>query len=135
MVALCPVLEFRIANRRAAQIGGEIIDASLSVIAIIDEDQVSEAFRNASHGYRLRGKRGKRRRGAVWERESSTRSLPTLEQIGEAQELLQHLLSSSRPRHQSLGDDLTATDVPKKIFIKLELESQEHPFFKRVWLA
>jgi hypothetical protein len=38
-------------------------------------------------------------------------------------------------RNQRVVEDPTGRFVPKKIFAKLEIESPEHPFFKRVWLA
>ena len=44
-------------------------------------------------------------------------------------------LRHSRPTHTTFDEDPTRHLVPKRIFSKLELESPDHPFFKRVWMV
>lgn len=135
----CPLLEFRILNLRSGQDGGEIIDAALNLVASIDENQASQALRNAVRGPRRRGKKGKRRsnaRGANRGGAVGRGALvaPTRDRVEKAQETLRTLLSTSRT-HQSIEEDPTGKLIPKKLFVKLEIECQEHPFFKRVWLG
>lgn len=137
----CPLLEFRVLNLRSAQQGGEIIDAALNLVASIDENQASQALRNAVRGGpRRRGKRGKRRgqrRGGNVAGRPSRRSAsnaPPRDRLEKAEETLRGLLSPTRT-HQTIDEDPTGKLIPRKIFVKLEVESPEHPFFKRTWLS
>ncbi|CAB9512074.1 expressed unknown protein [Seminavis robusta] len=57
----CPVLEFRIFNRMDSIPGGEIIDATLNMVAVIDPSQADMSLA----GKRGRRKRGKKKRGPM----------------------------------------------------------------------
>ena len=49
----CPVLEFRLINRLSRQRRGEIIDATLQIVASIDEKQATNSTRISVHQHRL----------------------------------------------------------------------------------
>lgn len=57
----CPVLEFRVFNRLDSTNGGEIIDATLNMVASIDASQADSSLQNRN----ARRKRGKKKRGPV----------------------------------------------------------------------
>ena len=134
----CPLLEFRILNNLHGQHGGEIIDASVNVVASIDEDQAADSVKNNIKGTRRRGKRGKRK---VGRKAASGRSpssdmddsclLPT-QKVKRAQLRFESLIRSSR--NQRFVEDPTGKFIPRRIFTKLDMESFEHPFFRRLWL-
>jgi hypothetical protein len=156
----CPVLEFRVANRMHSVAGGEIIDATIHVVASIDASQACKTLRESTMG-RRRGKKGKkggrRSRGMIRRQDPSTRSMPASSSgfftrtPGKPAEI--HPLSRNRPnsshfvhessvneerpgdlrRTQSFDEDPTGRLVPKTILSKLDCETQDHPFFKRVW--
>ena len=239
----CPVLEFRVFNRLASVHGGEIIDATLNMVASIDATQADISLQNRNS----RGKRRKKHKGQVRNRhapQSPARSVssplpnnneriisdPSEQSLadnsdgrvptagvmrdppvnvlgrGPAQATQQHICRQSirlqsgtiqpgqlRPgqrnpfgrggrfgskyrghgshwpvrvshghyqgtchdiqdsnsvlfqnlRHVSLRDkslqafeeDPSGKLIPKKILSKLEVESPDHPFFRRVWLV
>jgi hypothetical protein len=131
----CPLLEFRVLNELNAQNGGEIIDATMNIIASIDESQASKSLKNSVKGQRRPGKKGKRRSSRSSHRRERSGSiiLANQENVEKAQETIRSLITTNR--NQTIEEDPTGKFIPKKIFAKLEIESQEHPFFKRVWLA
>ena len=129
----CPYLEFRIANRLNSVKGGEIIDASLNIVASID---ASQACSTLQVGQRRRGKKGKkkgpRKDNKVRRRKTEsteTENLPkvTLEDLEAALE------AAGENKNQEVEEDPTGRFVPKRIFSKLEVETPDHPFFKRMW--
>ena len=140
----CPVLEFRVVNRLFAEVGGEIMDATLNVVANVDTDD-EEAHVGVSLGA------GVKQRERTYKRFSTTSGDSGSDSPSESG----HISSSSKAR--SVGskyfakrafpsflrgfdsrvgdDDPSAPLVNKRIFCKMLLEANEHPFFKRVWLA
>lgn len=133
----CPILEFRVVNCRWSQHGGEIIDATMNVVASIDERQGYGAGRGAVRGLRRRGRKGKRRpirRMGGHGIADEDMIAPTHESVARAKLTLKNLLSTSPAIHRT-DDDVTGRRIPRKIFCKLEVESYDHPFFKRLWLV
>lgn len=149
----CPVLEFRVVNRLNGTVGGEILDATVNIVASID---ASQACKDQGTNSRRRrgGKKGKKRgamkrqalrglRGDDDEDEeeksengkgpvqnfSLRRSMRTLNSNRTVP-----LISAQRST-QSFDEDVTGHLVPRRIFSKLEVESPDHPFFKRVWIV
>jgi hypothetical protein len=123
----CPVLEFRVINRLFHEVGGEIMDATLNVVANVDaSDEDNNSRRsdtarsdNVSDTHSDTSSSGK-------ESARSSSSLVTkffLEKILNKQE------------HHAVDEDSSALLVNKRIFSKMNIEAGEHPFFKRVWLA
>ena len=130
----CPVLEFRIANQMYAITGGEIMDCTLNIVASIDGSRAESLMRS-------RSKRRRRRKGkAVGRRieqsigDDSYRQNPMSEP---EKNKLKHL--ASRVVEQANRSELPFEEDPfgkiasKRLFSKLEVETPDHPFFKRVW--
>jgi hypothetical protein len=154
----CPVMEFRIVNRLHSTPGGEIIDASIQIVASIDASQACPTIRNAATRRRRGGKKGKKR--GVRQRGSSKKSLLNLPEpeskpnmsgmpaakftgginrSGSTESLeatgLGNTVIPTGKTHQAFEEDPTGHLVPRRIFSKLEIESPDHPFFKRVWMV
>ena len=133
----CPVLEFRINNNLHSTVGGEIIDATVNIVASIDASQ--QALTAKGHNTRRRrGKKGKKR-GPIRRRRPS---LPRkMEDDGDDDSrssdsvFMNGALSKGKEMHQQIEEDPTGRLVPRRIFSKLEVESPGHPFFKRVWIV
>jgi len=139
----CPLLEFRVVNRMHNVHGGEIIDATMNLVASIDARQATSPTVKGNTTRRRRGgKKGKKSRSRhvrrapqpqqdrsedqqlAWDRFStvgSTESLPILK-------------AEAARTSQELEEDPQGHLVPKRILCKLECESQEHPYFRRVWM-
>jgi hypothetical protein len=138
----CPILEFRVINRLHNQLRGEIIDATMNVVASVDESQGGKHLRRHQSGSRRRaGKKGKgrkiKRKTVIKNKsmlgDSEEFERPTKRHYESVKDSLNDMLSKSR--EQAFEEDPTGTLVPKKLFVKLDIESPEHPFFKRQWLA
>lgn len=140
----CPVLEFRVWNRLSSQQHGEIIDASMNIVASVDKIQVESAkkdkfLRKKKRGGKKKGKRSLQSGVATF---LDDEDLPTLEEWKQAQNKVQEMLREARrkltmsERFEAENEiDETNSLVSRKVFAKLEIESQEHPFFKRIWVA
>jgi hypothetical protein len=147
----CPVLEFRLVNCLNRVQGGELLDASLNIVACIDASQVCRTVQNA-HRSKLRGKKGKRggprargggpgllraRSQAALKREEKNDTLANRlkrPMLSSATSILSLLRSQQELVHRQAQQELDEGDlVPRKIFSKLEVESPDHPFFKRAW--
>lgn len=137
----CPVLEFRIINRLHDQKHGEIIDATMNIAASVDKNQVETTARGNA-----KQRRYSKRRKCTWNPNSNglpDEALPTREDWGLAMANVKKMMMENRnlTRRTSTRDmdedemDPTASLVSRKVFAKLVIESQEHPFFKRVWLG
>jgi hypothetical protein len=159
----CPVLEFRVVNRLNGTLGGEILDASINIVASIDAKQGHPPLQNA--GRRRKGKKGKKKgpmRQAPYRRqrsldlekdkESDTEieksdrpttdvAAPSLTYRGAFHASKTNvnktipLAGQSNRDKQTFDEDPTGHIFPKRVFSKLEVESPEHPFFKRVWIV
>ena len=129
----CPVLEFRIVNRLFNDIGGEIIDASLNVVASIEAD--SEAATKA-HGYD-RNDTTSTSMASNHLGDDTFGSLHSIDamQVDRKPRVLDGFLRQAIPRKKEAKKDPSSRLSNKRIFSKMMLESSEHPFFKRVWLA
>ena len=156
----CPVLEFRIVNRLNGTIGGEILDATVNIVASIDVTQ-AQANGSRSMMHRRRGKKGKKKgpRRSPPELRQRVPSNRSSEEFKEDESKKSGSDDTSVPprrpeftlrrslrgmnanktlplvANQSFDEDPSGYLVPKKIFSKLEVESPDHPFFKRVWIV
>jgi hypothetical protein len=134
----CPVLEFRVLNRLENQKHGEIIDATMNIVASIDEDQIGSAGKGNS-----KKKKKKRKKKAGRQAGRGVKDYLDDDEIEEdaaeqSEKLLYQLLNKKKIERRSsltIDEDPTGNLVSRKIFAKLEIESQEHPFFKRIWNA
>jgi hypothetical protein len=140
----CPVLEFRVLNRLHSVKGGEIMDATMNVVASIDESQACTTVRRAARGRRRKGRRKRQpsnhRRPAipctVSEQQSLEASAMSLSNDDDDSVRAALFLDQTGGKtYQAVDEDLGGDCTPRRIFAKLELETPEHPFFKRVWTA
>ena len=143
-----PVLEFRVINRLSAVKGGELMDATMNVVASIDECQANSSVRNAARGRRRKGKRRGVRPGArpAGRRQSLIQraivsshahpGIPEEKPFLSTRTISDSALTAPKTAgkvHQTFEEDPSGKLVPKRIFSKLELDTPDHPFFKRVW--
>ena len=127
----CPVLEFRIVNRLFNEVGGEIMDATLNVVANVnanDADPKLDSMRSYSDS-----------NGTALSLESMSASDTGSESFRATEHSLGRFLDPfkafSRKDHQTVDEDPSSRLVSKHIFSKMLIEASDHPFFKRVWLA
>jgi len=124
-----PVLEFRIVNRLYKEVGGEIMDATLNVVANITAD---DADKTTEGGLSVRSANQ-----SVSSLPSDTLVHADSEDHSEAFHAFdsEHMQNTSSQADTQMEDELTSRVVSKQIFSKMIIEASDHPFFKRVWLA
>jgi hypothetical protein len=145
----CPVLEFRIVNRLFNEVGGEIMDAALNVVANVDANEVDPIFGDritvdapdSSEGGGLQY----RRRSESASSSSSTSENNSDDNLRTSipralRKYVDFSIISGRHRRSGFNgkvieEDPTSKLVSKHIFSKMAIEAGDHPFFKRVWLA
>ncbi len=139
----CPILEFRVVNRLFGEVGGEIMDATLNVVANVDandvDPNVGQSFEQGRTRYDAR----------------NARVFSMMESTSDSNSESGHISSSSGARstgnkyfavgafshllrrhdQNAVDEDPCAPLVNKRIFCKMMIEASEHPFFKRVWLG
>jgi hypothetical protein len=126
-------------NRLFNEVGGEIMDANLNVVANINADDAGD------HGLSALGEGSGERPSRYGDTDrdstSETESNPDSTRSGDSSlrsfhfKFLDPLVSSIRKDHQTVEEDPSARIVSKHIFSKMVIEASDHPFFKRVWLA
>ena len=137
----CPILEFRVLNRLAGQKHGEIIDASMNIVASVDEDQLQSADGSPADKDKKKKRRKKKGLRSVGRGVKDYLDDDEIDDdvADQVENKLKSLLDTPDPSRKRktivLDDDPTGNIVAKKLLAKLEIESQEHPFFKRVWNA
>ena len=148
----CPVLEFRIVNRLFDEPGGEIMDASLNVVANVnarDADPVLMDALTKSRRSKLL-KRYSYRSSDYFGSSSQPSGIDSLmsdtfsDNEGEGSDLKSFdsrpskkssIFSSLIRNHHAIDEDPSSNLVNKRIFSKMYFEQCEHPFFKRVWVG
>lgn len=133
----CPVLEFRVLNNLQKQKSGEIIDAKMNIVASVDAGQAAKKNQKKDN----RKKRAQKPQIHLPEAtrlnndfEFSHVQQPSQEEIRRiTRQLLSKLAnaieSPEAPRRKKDGID------GEKVFVKISIESQDHPFFRRLWSA
>ncbi|GAX10049.1 hypothetical protein FisN_25Lh100 [Fistulifera solaris] len=134
-----PIMEFRINNRLHTIAGGEIIDATVNIIASIDASQACPTLASSKNMRRKGGgKKKKIRRMNHAGKKSSTLetdlgpSSPRVEPLSLGG--FMRSVSLSKTSNHAIDEDPTGHLVPRRIFAKLEVEAPDHPFFKRTWI-
>jgi hypothetical protein len=140
----CPVLEFRIVNRLFNELGGEIMDATLNVVANIDADDSDPTQRNSIEPDRStsnlsssNAETASDHSGATSDRSfhtSGIRKRFAQSSITHAGNKILKTLASRRG-DKAIDEDPSTRLASKHIFAKMLIEAADHPFFKRVWLA
>lgn len=136
----CPVLEFRIINRLFNEIGGEIMDATLNVVANIDANDANPSFLRDlgrfSSAYTDKGSETHSESGSYHDTASSqtdSSDQGTSNSLNRFLDPLRHM--GRKGHHTAVDEDPSSRLVSKHIFSKVLIEASDHPFFKRVWLA
>lgn len=137
----CPILEFRIVNRLFNEIGGEIMDASLNVVANINANDIDPKSKDSVDGNS--SGRGSLRNGFALSsvRSQATGSILTGDTgsdngMGQESKVTRFLGHIGHSLHGNMIDeDPTARIVNKIVFSKMAIEASEHPFFRRVWVV
>lgn len=129
-----PVLEFRIVNRLFNEVGGEIMDAVLNVVAnnnaaTAEMSDTNDDINSVSQRYS--NTNGDPQSLSINSNHSS-KSFDSLSRMFPSPRSGGYL--SSRDG-QIVDEDPSAILVNKHIFSKMEIEASEHPFFRRVWVA
>ena len=126
----CPILEFRVVNRLFHEVGGEIMDATLNVVANVDTNDADNSLHESSDSGR-----SVRRSDTASDTHSDTGS-------GGKESVHQSIINKfflesilNKHENQAVDEDPSARLVNKRMFSKMNIEAGEHPFFKRVWLA
>lgn len=135
----CPVLEFRIVNRLFGETGGEIMDATLNVVANVDANDSDLSQRGDGLSSRSRqdstvsndsaSDNGSSANTSDMHRSADSSRHHSLERF------LDPLRQLTRRDQQRIVEDPSSRLVSKQIFSKMTIEAGDHPFFKRVWLA
>lgn len=131
----CPILVFRVVNRLHATLGGELLDATINIVASIDEHQAGASVRNMAMRGRRKGKKNRRLRPATRSHASTTDAHVEYHHQESLQSLADTIREHAQTHHQAFVEDPDGKVVPRRIFSKLEVESPDHPFFKRQWLV
>ena len=131
----CPVLEFRVLNNLQKTKGGEIIDARMNIVASIDAGQAVKKKRKKSSGK-------KRAQKCQLRSSEGTRLTNDLEICDLKQPTQEEMRVMSRQLSSKLVDPIETAEAPQpkkedseKVFVKISIESQDHPFFRRLWSA
>lgn len=130
----CPVVEFRIVNRLFSQPGGEIMDASLNVVANIDADDADLSLR---HSYEVSSLSGGTNGvvdgnsiGSSSADENASSSSPFMDDTAITGRNLTSIFGPGsrlhRKKNQTLDDDPSNRLVPKMIFSKVSVLDASH---------
>jgi hypothetical protein len=130
----CPTLEFRLVNRLHDITSGEIVEAKLNCVAILDpklcnEDVLDSVKQNEPSALPNPENNGNNDNSAA---SSSSSPPPPQVQINEQTTIseLAKVLKHSR----GLAFHSSDSKHPR-IFCKLTLDQEQHPFFRRVWFG
>mmetsp|Transcript_1432 Transcript_1432/g.2124 ORF Transcript_1432/g.2124 Transcript_1432/m.2124 type:complete len:599 (-) Transcript_1432:326-2122(-) len=132
-----PVLEFRIANKLCNARGGEIMDCSMNIVAIIDESKTSLQANKATTF--KRGRRGKRRTLRQVREEESEEEQDVEEKTPVPHQSLEKFAvnlresAAAEEQQEAFEEDSFGKLMPRRMFSKIEVETPDHPFFKRLW--
>lgn len=139
----CPILEFRVVNRLYGEVGGEIMDATLNVVANVDANDMDPNGGESHRSGTSRSNRGNTKKSSTLDstddshsdsgRISASSGIRSTGSKFLATRGFSNLLQHHHP--PTMDEDPSAPLVNKRIFCKLMIEANEHPFFKRVWLG
>ena len=124
----CPVVEFRIVNRLFSEPGGEIMDASLNVVANIDADDADPSFRDVLQAQSSKG-RSAAFNGTTIDsfsaEDDSSASSPSMDDSSSSGRNLSTLFGPGsllhRKNNQTLDEDPSNRLVSKMIFSKVHV--------------
>ena len=127
----CPMLEFRLVNRMHNIPGGEIVDARINVVASIDSanfDSCAPMKGVGRHsGTPIKRRPGKKRRAA------RRPDLPPIYSLSERVASMRTMTLPQLDDNLCVNDETHQPTIPRTVLTKLDCESLDHPFFKRVF--
>jgi hypothetical protein len=133
----CPILELRIVNSMHSKKGGEIMDATLNVVASINAATACPTLLASSKAPSRKKKKrqlSKKTIGAPFT--AAMKQLPgwgsSSPGVGTAElgaTMMEAVTTSA------MVDEGNSNLVARKVFCKLNVEAPDHPFFKRVWFV
>lgn len=134
----CPSLEFRLMNRLHGIVNGEIVEAKLNCVAILDpklcNEDILESVNKSKNANDPSSILSDNNNGSS---SNSVASSPIINEQTTISELAKVLEQQSQT-HKSNNKVFTfhAHDSKQpRIFCKLTLDTEEHPFFRRVWFG
>jgi hypothetical protein len=132
----CPILEFRLVNRMHNIPGGEIVDARINVVASIDSANFNSFAGTPVNGLHRNSARAIKRRPGKKRRVSRRTERTDLPPVYSLSERVASMRTMTLPRlDDSYGgiDETRQSSIPRTVLTKLECDSLDHPFFKRVF--
>jgi len=117
---------------------GEIMDATLNVVANVDADDADPTLRRVLEGDQAGNypdSVGTDTASDSGSMHDSTRSIDSARLKSSILSLITPFAATLKKDHQTVDEDPSARLVTKHIFSKMLIEASDHPFFKRVWLA
>lgn len=154
----CPILEFRILNDLANDISGEILDAKVNVVAStiaeIEEGVRRKKSPSASKGLFGAKANISKATGSALHRLGKQLATPPIKEesplndekpfsslrlSAKTEEKVLRQLQASVSKRNLFQSSVTVDEgggnlVPRQIFHKLAIDTDSHPFFKRVWV-
>jgi hypothetical protein len=132
----CPSLEFRLMNRLHGIVNGEIVEAKLNCVAILDPKLCNEDILESVN----KSKNANDPSSILPDNNDNNNSLASPPIINEQTTIseLAKVLEQQSQTHKSNNKVFTfhAHDSKQpRIFCKLTLDTEEHPFFRRVWFG
>lgn len=122
----CPVLEFRIVNKRYGDIGGEILDATLNVVAVAHKSYSKSFSPDSNHSMGT-----DKSDGVSKHKQNTTYDAPESQNTSQSNHQ-DNLLAEQEWREKIETNRIIKDDF---IFSKMRVTPSDHPFFKRVWLV
>mmetsp|Transcript_2004 Transcript_2004/g.4385 ORF Transcript_2004/g.4385 Transcript_2004/m.4385 type:complete len:510 (+) Transcript_2004:125-1654(+) len=127
----CPVLEFRLVNRLFNEVGGEIMDATLNVVANVDAVDSDPLGLSSNPAYSSNMSASVDTSTS----DSGSNRSTTDSYRSDGSRFVKNFINGWGRGNQTFLEDPTSRLVTKHIFSKMTVEAGDHPFFKRVWLA
>jgi len=130
----CPILELRLVNTMHSKKGGEIMDATLNVVASINASTACPTLLASSKAPSQKKKK-KKTIGAPFT-SAIMKQLPVWGNAsGGATAELGSPTMMEAVTTSTMVDEGNSNLVARKVFCKLNVEAPDHPFFKRVWFV
>jgi len=145
----CPVLEFGIVNRLFGETGGEIIDASLNVVANVNARDADPVLKDAldakqrSKHLRKFNFQGGQHDSFIMSDTMSDDDTTSGRMSLDSKQSRRHKRSTTstildsiiKRQHLTVDEDPSSSLINKRLFSKMEIEAPEHPYFKRRWVG
>eukprot|EP00978_Attheya_sp_CCMP212_P019507 scaffold54819_cov62-Attheya_sp.AAC.1 len=146
----CPILEFRLVNTLHSTRGGEIMDATLKIVAVLNADTACPSIlKNRRHGYfnadihewstntskekSSVGGNNKPLKHAQTFIKGQIIMKPVDEVVNWALEQASPTMTQAATRNVIIEEGNPSMTMTRKLFCKLDVHAPDHPFFKRTW--